>query len=155
LPGSPRRPRAGRGARRLAALAVTLAGFVGSRELFALWLRLHYMTPVTVYYKLTASPPPNGSYLSVSQGIVGANGQLPAGSLSTYYLNGLQVPAGGQTCMVGTSLQSAASCLAAHGYQGYLTYQPASRFWAFQSLIGITAITRWLIVDISMPFAFR
>lgn len=61
--------------RTLPALAVTLAGFVGIRELIALWLRLHYMTPVTAYYKLTASPSPKGSYLTVSQGIVGPNGQ--------------------------------------------------------------------------------
>ena len=40
--------------RTLPALAVTLAGFVALRALIALWLRLHYMTPVTVYYKLTA-----------------------------------------------------------------------------------------------------
>ena len=33
--------------RTVPALAVTLAGFAGIRELFALWLRLHYMTPVT------------------------------------------------------------------------------------------------------------
>jgi hypothetical protein len=26
------------------------------------------------------------------------------------------------------------SCLAAHGYRGYLTYQPANRFWAFQGI---------------------
>ena len=24
--------------------------------------------------------------------------------------------------------------LAAHGYRGYLTYQPANRFWAFQGI---------------------
>jgi hypothetical protein len=40
------------------------------REIFALWPRLHYMSPVTMYYKLTASPPKR-SYLIVSQGIVG------------------------------------------------------------------------------------
>ena len=26
------------------------------------------------------------------------------------------------------------SCMASHGYRGYLTYQPASRFWAFQGI---------------------
>ena len=61
--------------RTLPALAVTLAGFAGIRELIALWLRLATLTPVTAYYKLTASPSPKGSYLTVSQGIVGPNGQ--------------------------------------------------------------------------------
>ncbi len=31
------------------------------------WLRLHYMTPVTVYYKLTVPFVPAGSYLGVGQ----------------------------------------------------------------------------------------
>jgi hypothetical protein len=129
--------------RTLPALAVTLAGFVGIRELLALWLRLHYMTPVTVYYKLTAPFKPAGSYLSVSQGIVGPNGKSPGG-LTDYYVDGLQVPAGGQNCMTRTSFNGAASsggdlaaqlrCLAGHGYRGYLGYQPASRFWAFQGI---------------------
>ena len=26
------------------------------------------------------------------------------------------------------------SCVTAHGYLGYLIYQPASRFWAFQGI---------------------
>lgn len=47
--------------RTLPALAVTLAGFAGIREPFALLLRPHYMTPVTVYYKLTAPFTPAGS----------------------------------------------------------------------------------------------
>ena len=46
--------------RTLPALAVTLAGFAGLRALIALWLRLHYMTPVTVYYKLTGLSPRQG-----------------------------------------------------------------------------------------------
>ena len=44
------------------------------------------------------------------------------------------------------------SCLTAHGYRGFITYQPASRYWAFQgietgifvllaaALIAVTAI---------------
>jgi hypothetical protein len=126
----------------------------GIRELIALWLRPHYMSPVTVYYKLTAPFTPAGSYLGISQGITGATGKRPAGGLSDYYLNSLQVPVAGRKCMTGTSLDNAASCLTAHGYRGYLTYQPASRFWAFQGIeTGIfvalaavlLAVTFWLL----------
>ena len=44
--------------------------------------------------------------------------------------------------------------MAAHGYRGYLTYQPASRFWAFQGIeTGIfvvlaavlLAVTFWVL----------
>jgi hypothetical protein len=45
-------------------------------------------------------------------------------------------------------------CLMAHGYRGYATYQPASRFWAFQGIeTGIfvmlaavlLAVTFWVL----------
>jgi hypothetical protein len=136
--------------RTLPALAVTLAGFAGLRALVALWLRPHYITPVTVYYKLTAPFTPAGSYLGVSQGITGANGKLSAGGLSDYYISGLQVPAGGQNCMSITGLHNAPSCLAAHGYRGYLTYQPASRFWAFQGIeAGIFVVLAAVLLAIA------
>jgi hypothetical protein len=140
--------------RTLPALAVTLAGFAGIRELIALWLRLHYMTPVTVYYKITAPFTPAGSYLSVGQGMVGPNGQRPAGGLSDFYVNGLQVPAGGRHCLTIASLHNIPSCLTAHGYRGYLTYQPASRFWAFQGIetgifivlaAALLGVTFWVV----------
>jgi hypothetical protein len=114
--------------RTLAAMAVTLAGFAGVRALTALWLRGHYMTPVTVYYKLTGFWGPKGSYLSVSQGIVGPKSAPPAG-LSSYVFNGTPVPA-----VCEKVIQNPAPCMVAHGYRAYLTYQPASRFWAFQGI---------------------
>jgi hypothetical protein len=36
--------------------------------------------------------------------------------------------------MTGPDPLSVLPCLAAHGYRGYVTYQPASRFWAFQGI---------------------
>jgi len=114
--------------RTLPAMAVTLAGFAGVRVLIAQWLRPHYMTPVTVYFKLTGSYAPKGSYLGVSQGIVGPHGQPPAGS-GSYIFNGSPVPA-----VCAKVMQNPAPCMAAHGYQEYLAYQPADRFWAFQGI---------------------
>jgi hypothetical protein len=123
--------------RTLPALAVTLAGFVTLRALTALWLRPHYMTPVTVYYKLTAPFTPVGSYLGISQGVIGPDGQPPPsrpGAVGIGF-NGVQVPAACQPSMAGHPGSGAiVSCMAAHGYRGYVTYQPASRFWAFQGI---------------------
>jgi hypothetical protein len=136
--------------RTLPALAVTLAGFAGLRAVTALWLRQHYMTPVTVYYKLTAPFVPAGSYLGVSQGIVGPNGQHPAaGTGSNYYFNGLQIPA---VCTKPVTIHNASPlpCLAAHGYRGYLTYQPASRFWAFQGIeTGIFVVLAAVLLGVT------
>jgi hypothetical protein len=121
--------------RTLPAFAVTLAGFVALRAVIALWLRPRYLTPVTVYYKLTAPFTPAGSYLAVRQGILGPNGKPPAAqTASSFGFNGVQVPAVCQKFMTGPDPLSVLPCLAAHGYRGYVTYQPASRFWAFQGI---------------------
>jgi hypothetical protein len=120
--------------RTLPALAVTLAGFAALRLLTALWLRLHYMTPVTVYYKLTAATfTPAGSFLGISQGWVGRNGRPPVAGPGNYGFDGEPVPAVCQKFMAGAN-PNPLPCLAAHGYRGYVTYQPASRFWAFQGI---------------------
>jgi hypothetical protein len=130
--------------RTLPALAVTLAGFVGLRVLIAQGLRPHYMTPVTVYYKLLGSFAPKGSYLGVSQGIVGPDGKPVVGT-SSYVFNGSPIPA-----VCAKALQNPAPCMAAHGYQAYLAYQPASRFWAFQGIeTGIFVVLAAVLIGIT------
>jgi hypothetical protein len=122
--------------RTLPALAVTLAGFAALRAATAVWLRPHYMTPVTLYYQLTAPFVPKGSYLGISQGAVGPDGKPPASGTSTVGADGVPVPAACQRFVGQTNADTHAvlSCMAAHGYRGYVTYQPASRFWAFQGI---------------------
>jgi hypothetical protein len=142
--------------RTLPALAVTLAGFTALRLLTALRLRLHYMTPVTVYYKLTAPFTPAGSYLGISQGVVGPTGRPPAAGSGNYGYNGVQIPAICQRFMAGPNPNppGVLPCMTAHGYRGYLTYQPASRFWAFQGIetgiyvvlaAALLAVTFWVL----------
>ncbi len=135
--------------RTLPALAVTLAGFVALRALIAQGLRPHYMTPVTVYYNLMGLYAPKGSYLSVSQGIVGPNGKPPVGGLGSYVFNGAPIPV-----VCAKSIQNPGPCMTAHGYRQYLAYQPASRFWAFQGIetgiflvlaAALLAVTYWVL----------
>jgi len=132
--------------RTLPAVAVTLAGFVGIRVLTAQWLRPHYMTPVTGYYKLTRLYAPKGSYLSVSQGIVGPDGKPPVAGLGGYVFNGGPIPT-----VCAKAIQNPAPCMAAHGYRAFLTYQPASRFWAFQ---GIETAIFVILAAILLGFTF-
>jgi hypothetical protein len=137
--------------RTVPALAVTLAGFAALRVLTSQWLRLHYMTPVTVYYKLTAPFVPAGSYLGVSQGIVGANGKPLTAGPNSYGYNGAPIPAG---CMRFTGSPNnpgaVVPCLSAHGYRGYVTYQPASRFWAFQGIeTGIFVVLAAVLLGVT------
>jgi hypothetical protein len=142
--------------RTLPALAVTLAGFTGLRALTALWLRLHYMTPVTVYYKLTAAAfTPTGSYLGISQGWAGANGQPPVAGPGNYGFNGEPVPAVCEKFMLSAS-PNPLPCLAAHGYRGYVTYQPASRFWAFQGIeTGIFVVLAAILLAVTFSVLKR
>src|SRR5580700_8226617 len=58
----------------LPAIAVTLAGFIAVRALITLLLRPHYMSAVTVFYKVTSGFMPTGSYWQLAQGVVGPNG---------------------------------------------------------------------------------
>jgi len=121
--------------RTLPALAVTLAGFGGLRVFTALWLRQRYLTPVTAYYKLTAPFTPRGSYLQVAQGIAGQNRKPAVLNYAISSYSGVSVPPACQSAARSSpNPQAVLPCLSAHGYQGYLTYQPASRFWAFQGI---------------------
>ncbi len=138
--------------RTVPALAVTLAGFAALRVATAQWLRPHYMTPVTVYFKLTAHFVPTGSYLQLGQGIVGPNGKPPAAGLGDVGLNGAPIPAVCQHFMSGTdfSPRAALACTTAHGYREYLTYQPASRFWAFQGIeTGIFVVLAAVLLGVA------
>jgi hypothetical protein len=136
--------------RTLPAVAVTLAGFTALRMLTAQWLRLHYMTPVTVYYKLTAPFTPAGSYLGITQGIIGPGGQtaVPNDGVPSY--DGVPIPAACLHAAATPNPQAPLPCMAAHGYQGYLTYQPASRFWAFQGIeTGIFVVLAAILLGVT------
>ena len=137
--------------RTLPALGMTLAGFAGVRLVVALWLRLHYMTPVTVYYKLTAPVTPPGSYLLVTNGFVGPDGKPAALDYNVPNYNGVALPS---ACVHATQNspdpQAVLPCLAAHGYRASVTFQPASRFWAFQGIeTGIFVVLAAVLIGIT------
>jgi len=134
--------------RTVPALGVTLAAFVGLRALVAQWLRLHYMSPVTVFYNLQKPFNPAGSYLGVSQGIVRANHKIAPPNFNVPNFDGVAIPKACQAAPDPTP------CFAAHGYEGFLKYQPANRFWAFQGIetaiflvvaIALLGITFWVL----------
>ena len=139
--------------RTLPAIAVTLAGFTALRVLTS-WLRLYYMTPVTVYYKLTTGFTPIGSYLQVSQGVVGPNGLPPTAGPGGLVINGFAIPGPCRQAYVSRYPNAFPSCMTAHRYRGYLIYQPAGRFWAFQGIetgiyvvlaAALLAVTFWVL----------
>ena len=124
--------------RTVPAMAVTLGGFIAARVAVTLWLRPHYLSPVTVTRSLLAQIRLTGSFWLISQGARNPAGQLIAGPQDQVAVFGVPVsslpqacarlarpPAGGLT----------SSCRAAlTGFRSFVTYQPASRFWPFQGI---------------------
>ena len=126
--------------RTLPAIAVALGGFVALRLVIADFVRPHYMAAVTTYYNVTGSFTPSGSAWLYSQGAVSRTGRVvPAGwgDLFPALPASCQklIPGnGGPTSKSGNSMSAVFSCMHAHGWRGFATYQPASRYWTFQGI---------------------
>jgi len=136
--------------RTLPAIGITLAGFIVVRMVIYGWLRAHFAAPVTTYFSLAQGFTAAGSSWQLAAGYAGANGQpisLPqsvngpviGGSAAVPGLPVSSLPAqcqaaAGNGPLTPATYHAVLSCAQAHGIRGYLTYQPASRYWAFQGI---------------------
>jgi hypothetical protein len=142
--------------RTLPAIAVTLAGFIAVRALITLLLRPHYLSAVTVYYKVTSGFTPPGSFWQIASGIVGPNGQaigLNTNGNSVYGVPAIYLPPSCNQVSRGIFTPPPSCVQAVSHFRGFLTYQPADRYWTFQgietgifvvlaaALIAVTAVT--------------
>ncbi len=153
--------------RTVPAMAVTLGGFIAARVAVTLWLRPHYLTAVTVTRSLPAQPRLTGSYWLISQGTRNPAGQLMAGlqdqpapfgvpvSSLPKACAGLAKSAGGLTSSPTGSLTS--SCRAAlTGFRSFVTYQPVSRFWAFQGIeTGLFVVLAAILLTVTAAVLIR
>ena len=122
--------------RSVPALAVTLAGFIVVRAVVTIWLRPHYLSAITVTYKLFSPFTPTGSYWQLAQGILNPAG-LPVPAANGPAIDGIPVGFLPSACAAaGSGLQRpTSSCRQAlAAFHGFITYQPASRYWAFQGI---------------------
>jgi hypothetical protein len=112
----------------LPSLAITLGVFVGLRVLVGVYLRQHFVTPVTKLFPLlsSAGAPPGAWVLNSS--FVDGHGQVQGDRFSLD-----QIPAACRTVVLGGK-GIRGQCLAEHGWHQLVTYQPAGRFWAFQGI---------------------
>jgi ABC-2 family transporter protein len=123
--------------RTLPAIAVALGGFIAVRLVISQFLRPHYMAAVTTYYKVTGSFTPPGQAWVLGQGAVSRTGVKVAQGWGDLYP---ALPASCQrllpTSAAGKSGSESAvfSCMQAHGWRGFATYQPAGRYWPFQGI---------------------
>jgi hypothetical protein len=123
--------------RTLPAIAVVLGGFIALRLVISDLLRPHYMPAVTAYYHLTGSFTPPGQAWMLAQGAVSKTGVVASagwGSLGNVAPAACRKLLGGPATGKGGSMNAIFSCLQAHGWRGFTTYQPSSRYWPFQGI---------------------
>jgi hypothetical protein len=144
--------------RTLPALAVTLAGFIAVRAAIVLWLRPHYMSTITVFYKVTGGYTPPGSYWQVASGVLDSHGQpvpQPNGAaafgIPMGYLPNSCAPLNAGVTRVAPSCAHALS-----HFRGFLTYQPAGRYWAFQGIeTGIFVVLAAVLLAVTAAVLLR
>ena len=133
----------------LPAIATTLAAFVAVRVAVGVYLRPHFLTPVTRVVALAgpSNGVPRGAW-EISDTVVGPRGAALGGGL---YGN---VPA---VCVHGGTVtrQGLLTCAANHGFGLQVVFQPANRFWAFQGIEaaffvvlagGLLALAYWRVL---------
>jgi len=130
--------------RTIPAIAVTFGAFVGVRLWFDDSIRPHLMTPVTTITSLTSTWSPSGAFWGLGTATLNAAGQNVSGSGPTMTVDGgfasTSVPAACQSAVTAPGVggpphgDPLLSCLSKLGYHSSVTYQPASRYWAFQGI---------------------
>jgi hypothetical protein len=146
--------------RTLPAMAITLVVFAFVRLLISEDFRAHYLTPVTKIFSFTHPVVPRGSYWLVSSGLVGRGGPLASSAGPHLSIDGVAVNPSAlpSACrnLVFQHSPSFLSCLTAHGYRGFISYQPASRYWAFQGIeTGIFVLLAAVLVVVAAIVVIR
>ncbi len=146
--------------RTLPAIAVTLGGFIALRLVISDFLRQHYMAAVTTYYNVADSFTPPGQAWVLAQGAISKSGVVVPQGWGTL---GDALPAScqkllnaGPATKFGGSLNAVFSCMQAHGWRGFATYQPASRYWSFQGIeTGIYVLLAAALIAVTFAIVRR
>lgn len=139
---------AGATARRtLPAIAIVIGGFIGMRLWISQDLRMHFMTPVTTFYGVAANFNPPAGSINTGGGLINKAGQLVTGSFGNVMIDGvpstslpaacqqlIPASASGPNGPSGATLNAVYGCLQKAGYRQFISYQPISRYWAFQGI---------------------
>jgi ABC-type transport system involved in multi-copper enzyme maturation permease subunit len=120
--------------RTVPAMATTLAIFTGALATMALWVRPHLITPLRVTSALNPANIDQILGVGNSQMAVGASVNLPGAwvlSNQSITTNGHATVPGSRACASG-SIQQCIAYVGRFHLRQVVTYQPASRYWAFQ-----------------------
>jgi hypothetical protein len=150
--------------RTLPAIAITLGGFIALRLLIENFVRPHYMAAVTTYYNVTAYnvgpfTPPGQAWL-FNEGAVSKTGVVVPRGWGT--LGEGALPASCQKLLNAAPatksgpMNAIFSCMQAHGWRGFATYQPASRYWPFQGIeTGIYVLLAAALIAVTFVIVRR
>ncbi|WP_300608460.1 hypothetical protein [Trebonia sp.] len=136
--------------RTLPAIAIVVGGFIGMRLWVSQDLRMHFMTPVTTYYATTANFTYPAGSIQVGGGLINKAGQLVTGGTGNLFIDGVpstSLPAACQKLIPASlsgpaepvpvpngAMSAVLGCLQKAGYRQFVSYQPISRYWAFQGI---------------------
>jgi hypothetical protein len=133
--------------RTLPAIAIVIGGFIGMRLWVSQDLRMHFMAPVTTFYGVAANFNPPAGSINTGGGLLNKAGQLVTGSVGNVMIDGvpstslpaacqqlIPASASGPNGPSGATLNAVYGCLQKAGYRQFLSYQPISRYWAFQGI---------------------
>ena len=133
--------------RTLPAIAIVIGGFIGMRLWISQDLRMHFMTPVTTFYGVAANFNTPAGSINVGGGLLNKAGQVVTGSFGNVMIDGvpstslpaacrqlIPASANGPNGPSGATLNAVYGCLQQAGYRQFLSYQPISRYWAFQGI---------------------
>lgn len=128
--------------RTLPALATTVGVYVGARVVVAVYLRPHFLKPVTASFPLGGASLPSGSW-TLKERLVDAAGRSSDGRIP--------VPA---SCR--PILKDASQCLSRLGYHNLVTYQPPSHYWPFQWIeSGIFLSLAAVLIAVAVVYTLR
>jgi hypothetical protein len=158
--------------RTLPAIAVTLGGFIGVRALVDSAIRPHLMPTVTTVVSMSSTWSPPGISWVYDSATLAPNGQslTGGGPFGVLNFNGQVSPFVPQACqklVAGSdgriktfgpfgqdTVNAFGACLDKAGFRQYFTYQPGSRYWAFQGIEAgiyvvlaaiLLAVTFWVL----------
>ena len=145
--------------RTVPAMAVTLGGFIAARVAVTLWVRPHYLSAVTAVRNLPAQIQPTGSYWLISQGTRNPAGQLMAAPENQPAAFGVGVSSLPKACAGlanATGGLTSACRTGLTGFRSFVTYQPASRFWAFQGIeTGVFVVLTAILLTVTAVVLIR
>jgi hypothetical protein len=133
--------------RTLPAIAIVIGGFIGMRLWVSQDLRMHFMAPVTAFYGVAANLNTPAGSINVGGGLLNKAGQVVTGPLGNVMIDGVpstSLPAACQRLIPASAsgpagpsnatLNAVYGCLQKAGYRQFISYQPISRYWAFQGI---------------------